>query len=60
MDITAVVCPNCGDTWNKDINYNYKDITDCHRCHKDYAISENTINMFDWVFWKVKTVKGEG
>lgn len=45
MDIIAVRCPNCGDTWNLQQITHLDDITyfslasqdtDCHRCGKPY------------------------
>ena len=68
MDIIAIRCPNCGDTWdlNQITNLDSETYfglmsraTDCHRCGKSYQILTSLVKMIDWVFWKVKSVKGE-
>lgn len=60
MDINAIVCPHCGDTYNKKdakgLNlYN----TMCLRCNQYYMPLKNQVTMTDFSFERVRGCKGE-
>lgn len=60
MNINAIVCPHCNDTYNMDeaIGLNINS-TKCLRCNKPYIPIENKVIMADFSFERVRACKGE-
>ena len=60
MDIRAIVCPHCGDTYNKEDAQGLNPYsTNCLRCGGKYAPIEQEVTMTDFAFERVRACKGE-